>query len=131
MVRLIPKDEKFYGLFIKDGEIMLETARKLEAMVTTYDRLEERVIEIQALEKQGDRVDDEIAARLERSFITPFDREDIRDLRRQGTHRGVPPAGGDHRGPGRPAARGDPEAREAPQGARTPPRDDPRPGAPG
>jgi predicted phosphate transport protein (TIGR00153 family) len=49
-------------------------------MVTTYDRLEERVIEIQALEKQGDRVDDEIAARLERSFITPFDREDIHEL---------------------------------------------------
>jgi predicted phosphate transport protein (TIGR00153 family) len=80
MVRLIPKDEKFFELFIKDGEIMLESARKLEALVTTYDRLEERLTEIQALEKQGDRVDDEIAARLERSFITPFDREDIHEL---------------------------------------------------
>jgi predicted phosphate transport protein (TIGR00153 family) len=80
MVRLIPKDEKFYELFIKDGEIMVETARKLEALVTSYDRLEERLTEIQALEKQGDRVDDEIAARLERSFITPFDREDIHEL---------------------------------------------------
>jgi uncharacterized protein len=80
MVRLIPKDEKFFDLFIKDGEIMLESARKLEALVTTYDRLEERLTEIQALEKQGDRIDDEIAARLERSFITPFDREDIHEL---------------------------------------------------
>jgi hypothetical protein len=80
MVRLIPKDEKFYELFIKDGEIMVEVARKFEAMVGSYDRLEERMTEIQALEKQGDRVDDEIAARLERSFITPFHREDIHEL---------------------------------------------------
>jgi predicted phosphate transport protein (TIGR00153 family) len=80
MVRLIPRDEKFYELFIRDGEIMLEIARKLEAMVSSYDRLAERLVEIQALEKQGDRVDDEIAARLERSFITPFDREDIHEL---------------------------------------------------
>ncbi len=80
MVRLIPKDEKFYELFIKDGEIIVQAARKLEAMVTEYDRLDERLTEIQALEKQGDRVDEEIAVRLERSFITPFDREDIHEL---------------------------------------------------
>ena len=80
MVRLIPRDEKFSELFLKDGEIMVEAARKFEAMLATYDRLEERMVEIQALEKQGDRVDEEIAARLERSFITPFDREDIHEL---------------------------------------------------
>ena len=80
MVRLIPKDEKFYGLFIEDGENLLEAARKLEAMVNSYDRLEERVAEIQVLEKRGDAIDAEIAVRLEKSFITPFDREDIHSL---------------------------------------------------
>jgi uncharacterized protein len=80
MVRLIPRDEKFFDLFIKDGENLLEAARKLEAMVGAYDRLDERVAEIQALEKVGDQIDQEIAARLERSFITPFDREDIHEL---------------------------------------------------
>ncbi len=80
MVRLIPKDEKFFELFIKDGEIIVEAVRKLEDLVAVYDRLEERLTEIQALEKQGDRVDEEIARRLERSFITPFDREDIHEL---------------------------------------------------
>jgi uncharacterized protein len=80
MVRLIPRDEKFFDLFVKDGETILEAARKLEQMVTSYDRLDERVAEIQALEKQGDQIDDEIAVRLERSFITPFDREDIHEL---------------------------------------------------
>jgi predicted phosphate transport protein (TIGR00153 family) len=80
MVRLIPKDEKFYDLFIEDGENLLEAARKLEAMVTSYDRLDERVAEIQVLEKKGDAIDDEVVARLQRSFITPFDREDIHEL---------------------------------------------------
>ena len=80
MVRLIPRDEKFFDLFVEDGQNLLEAARKLEAMVTSYDRLDERVVEIQALEKRGDQIDDELMARLERSFITPFDREDIHEL---------------------------------------------------
>jgi hypothetical protein len=80
MVRLIPRDEKFFELFIKDGEIIVQAARRLEDMVAVYDRLDERVTEIQTLEKEGDRVDEEIAQRLERSFITPFDREDIHEL---------------------------------------------------
>lgn len=80
MVRLIPRDEKFFDLFVKDGENLLEAARKLEAMVNGYDRLDERVAEIQALEKRGDQIDDELSMRLERSFITPFDREDIHAL---------------------------------------------------
>jgi predicted phosphate transport protein (TIGR00153 family) len=80
MVRLIPRDEKFFDLFTADGENLLEAARKLEAMIGTYDRLDERVAEIQALEKRGDQIDEEIAKRLERSFITPFDREDIHEL---------------------------------------------------
>ncbi len=80
MVRLIPRDEKFFDLFTKTGEIIVEASRKLEAMLTSYDRLHERVAEIQALEKQGDGVDHEVAARLERSFVTPFDREDIHEL---------------------------------------------------
>ena len=57
MVRLIPRDEKFFDLFTQDGETILEAARKLEAMVASYDRLDERVAEIQALEKQGDQID--------------------------------------------------------------------------
>jgi predicted phosphate transport protein (TIGR00153 family) len=80
MVRLIPRDEKFFDLFEEDGRIIVEAARCLEAMLRDYDRLHERVAEIQALEKRGDGVDREVAARLERSFVTPFDREDIHEL---------------------------------------------------
>lgn len=80
MVRLIPKDEAFQEIFIKDGENLLEAARALNGLFSEFDRLDERVGAIQALEHQGDEIDIEIAARLERSFITPFDREDIHEL---------------------------------------------------
>jgi len=80
VVRLIPKDEAFQEIFVKDGENLLEAARALNALFTEFDRLDERVGAIQALEHQGDEIDIEIAARLERSFITPFDREDIHEL---------------------------------------------------
>jgi predicted phosphate transport protein (TIGR00153 family) len=80
VVRLIPKDEAFQEIFIKDGENLLEAARAINAMFTEFDRLDERVGAIQALEHRGDEIDIEIAARLERSFITPFDREDIHEL---------------------------------------------------
>jgi hypothetical protein len=80
MVRLIPRDESFYDIFVQDGENLLAAARKLDEMIGAYDRLEERVAEIQALEHQGDVLDIEINKRLERAFITPFDREDIHEL---------------------------------------------------
>lgn len=80
MVRLIPRDEEFTKIFIRDGENLLAAARALEELVVLYDRLDERVAAIQALEHQGDEIDAEIAARLERAFITPFDREDIHEL---------------------------------------------------
>jgi hypothetical protein len=80
MVRLIPKDEAFHDVFVRDGENLLEAARALNAMFTEFDRLDERVATIQALEHEGDQIDSEIAARLEKSFITPFDRDDIHEL---------------------------------------------------
>ena len=80
MVRLIPKDEAFQHIFVKDGENLLEAARALNSMFHEFDHLDERVGTIQALEHAGDEIGYEIAARLERSFITPFDREDIHEL---------------------------------------------------
>jgi hypothetical protein len=80
MVRLIPKDERFHELFVEDARIVLEAARKLEEMIGLYDRLDERVAEIRALEHEGDEIDIEVEVRLDRAFITPFDREDIHEL---------------------------------------------------
>jgi predicted phosphate transport protein (TIGR00153 family) len=80
MVRLIPRDEKFFELFVELGEILQEAARKLEAFVASYDRIDERIAEIHVLEKRGDELDEEVIVRLERSFTTPFEREDMHEL---------------------------------------------------
>jgi len=78
--RLLPKDVKFFHLFAEDGEILERAGSRLREMVDRFDRLDERVTEIQALEKAGDEIDREINRRLEDAFITPFDREDIHEL---------------------------------------------------
>jgi predicted phosphate transport protein (TIGR00153 family) len=78
--RLLPKDVKFFDLFVADGENLQAAAQRFHEMVTEFDRLEERVAEIQTLEKRGDEIDREISQRLEDAFITPFDREDIHEL---------------------------------------------------
>ncbi len=79
-LRLMPKDERFFELFIADGENLLDAARALEDMVSSYDRIEERVDAIRALEHQGDEIGDDLADKIERAFITPFDRGDIHEL---------------------------------------------------
>ena len=78
--RLLPKDVKFFDLFVADGENLQAAAAKLRDMVDEFDNLEARVAEIQLLEKRGDDIDREINQRLEDAFVTPFDREDIHDL---------------------------------------------------
>jgi hypothetical protein len=78
--RLLPRDVKFFGLFIEDGQNLERAAGRLREMVDRFDRLDERVSEIQALEKRGDEIDREISRRLEDVFIAPFDREDIHAL---------------------------------------------------
>ena len=78
--RLLPKDARFFELFTSDGENLHAAAHALRVLMAEFDRLDERVAEIQALEKRGDELDREIGRRLDDAFVTPFDREDIHDL---------------------------------------------------
>jgi predicted phosphate transport protein (TIGR00153 family) len=78
--RLLPKDVRFFDLFVADGENLQAAAARLRDMVESYDNLDARIAEIQVLEKRGDEIDREINQRLEDAFVTPFDREDIHDL---------------------------------------------------
>ncbi len=82
-LRLMPRDVKFYDMFIADGENLLAAANELNELMSSYDKLDERIARIQALEHQGDEIGDEIGERLDEAFITPFDREDIHELARR------------------------------------------------
>ena len=79
-LRLIPRDERFFDLFVEDAANVLEAARRLEAMLRTYDLPETRAAEIRADEHRGDEISHDIGHRLEKTFVTPFDREDIHAL---------------------------------------------------
>ncbi|MEJ7695875.1 MAG: DUF47 family protein [Candidatus Limnocylindrales bacterium] len=78
--RLLPRDVRFFELFVADGENLQAAAARLAEMLESYDDLDARVAEIQRLEKRGDELDRSITKKLEDAFITPFDREDIHEL---------------------------------------------------
>ena len=76
-LRLIPREERFFELFADDAANVLGAARLFEAMLRTYDAPEQRAKEIRDAEHRGDEISHEIGHRLEATFVTPFDREDI------------------------------------------------------
>ena len=67
-------------MFAEDAANVLGAARLFEAMLRTYDAPEERAKEIREAEHRGDELSHEIGRRLESTFVTPFDREDIHAL---------------------------------------------------
>ena len=76
----IRREEKFFGLFEESAHNMVKTARRLKEMVNTWDNIEGRVAEITELEHAGDTITHQIMEQLNRTFVTPFDREDITQL---------------------------------------------------
>jgi len=80
MFRLIPRETKFFELFAELSTSLTAGARHLRAILEDPHDLEERVKKMQAIEHEGDRATHAIIAKLNTSFITPFDREDIHRL---------------------------------------------------
>jgi predicted phosphate transport protein (TIGR00153 family) len=80
MFRLIPRETKFFELFAELSTSLNAGARLLRSILEDPRDLEKRVEEMQAIEHEGDRATHAIIAKLNTSFITPFDREDIHRL---------------------------------------------------
>src|ERR1017187_7052696 len=80
-MRLLPREEKFYHLFVKQVEIISEAARLLlDGVRIGNARLAVAATEINILEHRGDEVIHEIFTRLNQTFITPLDPEDIHNI---------------------------------------------------
>jgi predicted phosphate transport protein (TIGR00153 family) len=80
-MRLLPREEKFYGLFLKQVEIISEAARLLlDGVRAGNARMAGVATEINVLENKGDEVIHEIFTRLNQTFITPIDPEDIHNI---------------------------------------------------
>lgn len=78
--RLIPKDESFFDLFEQQAKILLEAAGVLVEATERFEHIAENAKRLERLEHDGDQFTHELMAKLNRTFITPFDREDIHRL---------------------------------------------------
>jgi len=76
----IPREEKFFELFVDDARNVLAGARLLEEMFRSYDQRERLAGQLRDLERDGDALSHQIGQKLEHTFVTPFDREDIHQL---------------------------------------------------
>ncbi len=76
----MPREEKFFDLFQDSAENMVKAAHSLKEMINNWEHVEGKVAEITELEHKGDTITHEIMSRLNRTFVTPFDREDIVQL---------------------------------------------------
>ena len=80
-MRLLPREEKFYDLFSQQAELISEASRLLlDGARAGNSRLAVVATEINNLEHKGDEVIHEIFTRLNQTFITPLDPEDIHAL---------------------------------------------------
>jgi len=73
----IPREEKFFDLFEQSAHNMVKTAHEFKKLVGSCQGINESVAEIVELEHVGDTITHQIIAGVNRTFVTPFDREDI------------------------------------------------------
>lgn len=83
LAALIPKERRFFELFNQHGDKIVEGAGHLVALLNGFDneRLrQEKLSAIDACEKKADDFTRETISLLQRSFVTPFDRDDMHRL---------------------------------------------------
>ena len=80
--RLIPREEKFYADFLSMADELQKGARMLEEMFSAEKPVWDKADEIKEVEHKCDFLTHEIIQRLNRTFVTPIDREDIHALAR-------------------------------------------------
>jgi predicted phosphate transport protein (TIGR00153 family) len=74
---LVPNERIYFELFEEAGRNVLRTAELLDAMLSNYPDSRELAVEIKECEHEGDRITHDIIQRLNHTFVTPIDREDI------------------------------------------------------
>src|SRR6185503_3724483 len=78
--RLMPREGKFFELFNAHAERIVEGSRELAAMIGTFSELEAHAQRIDGAERAADKITHETITLLHKTFITPFDRDQIHQL---------------------------------------------------
>lgn len=77
---LAPKEKRFFGQFERLAAKVVEGAHLLRDLMTDYTDVERKIRAIRAVEHDADIITHEVMDTLNKSFITPIEREDIRSL---------------------------------------------------
>jgi uncharacterized protein len=77
---LVPQNQKFFDLFEDDAKNLVAGAKQLREMLDHWDQAHRLVKKLESFEHEGDRITHELMAELNRTFVTPLDREDIHAL---------------------------------------------------
>lgn len=77
---LVPQELAFYDLFKEDVANALKAALALQTMVHNYTDIQDKARAIKGIEHDGDTITHQIIQTLNKTFVTPFDREDIYGL---------------------------------------------------
>lgn len=80
MFSLFPRDENFFALFKRQAALVRQGCSLLHELMERYDDLETRTRQLKQVEHDADLVAHELFERLNRTFITPLEREDIHAL---------------------------------------------------
>ena len=80
MFNLIPKDTSFFRMFSAMSDNLIAGARTLVDLFADYRDVERKIDEVHQIEREGDEMTHAILTKLNQTFITPLDREDIHQL---------------------------------------------------
>ena len=80
---LLPRDSTFFDLLTEAGKNSLDAARLLDRLMNEWPDAADLPKQIVDLEHEGDRITHEIVKRLNATFVTPIDREDLYGLATQ------------------------------------------------
>jgi predicted phosphate transport protein (TIGR00153 family) len=76
-MKLFPKEIDFFEIFDRASQNVTKAASLLVALLENYENVDSRVKEIYEVEQEGDILTHEIMKKLNKTFITPIDREDL------------------------------------------------------
>ena len=79
-LRLVPQEENFFNDFIALADLIVSAATLLERMLASDPPQWDTALQIRQIEQECDGVTHQIISRLNRTFVTPIDREDIHQL---------------------------------------------------
>jgi len=79
-MRLIPHDTTFFDLFDEQADNVVRAAEEMAALFADFDNLAKHAATLDDIEHHGDDLTHQLHNRIDETFITPLDKEDMRAL---------------------------------------------------